>query len=128
MFGKYLEFIKNCFTHITNGGDAVSFLDYLKAIGLTLMMVGVIALSLATICFVFTAPVFCYRHVITKLRTSLSETLAKYPNETWDSPNIKKVRNIITAFRILYGIGIVVVYIPVAIPTVLFLASALFHV
>lgn len=128
MFGKYLEFLKNCFTRITNGGDTVSFLDYLKAIGLALMMVGVIVFSLAIICFVFTAPVFCYRHKMRKLKTALQEALAEYSKEDWNSPNIKKARDKITAFKILYGIGIVVVYIPIAIPTVLFLTSALFHV
>lgn len=128
MFNKYLEFLRSCLEQFSAEGKQVTFLDYLEAIGLTLMLIAIVLCSLAVLLGVFCLPVVYYRRKVKKLWVDVVEAFKDHSDKSVGDPEIKKPYNKIRTFRVVYVIGLVVVYIPIAIPTLLFLASLILHV
>lgn len=128
MFNKYLEFLRSCLEQFSAEGKQVTFLDYLEAIGLTLMLIATILCTFTVLLGVFCLPVVYYRHKVKKLRADIAEAFKNHSDKSMSNSEIKKPCNKLRTFQVVYAIGLVVVYIPIAIPTLLFLASLVLHV
>lgn len=132
MFNKYFEFIKNLFERVfTSGGDSVSFVDYIYIILFTLgFIASVIAIGIVLF-YSAKLPVILYKKFVKKLQTEITETEEKIEKmaecTTPTEENLaEKLDNLCSKLfnrMVLYVLGVVVIYIPLLVPTLLFVFS-----
>ena len=129
MFDKYFEFIKNLFERVfTSGGNSVSFVDYIYVILFTLgLIASVIAIGIVLF-YSAKLPVILYKKFAKKLQTEITETEEKIEKmaecTTPTEENLaEKLDNLCSKLfnrMVLYVLGVVVIYIPLLVPTLLF--------
>ena len=129
MFDKYFEFIKNLFERVfTSGGNSVSFVDYIYVILFTLgLIASVIAIGIVLF-YSAKLPVILYKKFVKKLQTEITETEEKIEKmaecTTPTEENLaEKLDNLCSKLfnrMVLYVLGVVVIYIPLLVPTLLF--------
>lgn len=129
MFDKYFEFIKNLFERVfTSGGNSVSFVDYIYIILFTLgLIASVIAIGIVLF-YSAKLPVILYKKFAKKLQTEITETEEKIEKmaecTTPTEENLaEKLDNLCSKLfnrMVLYVLGVVVIYIPLLVPTLLF--------
>ena len=129
MFDKYFEFIKNLFEGVfTSGRDSVSFVDYIYVILFTLgLIASVIAIGIVLF-YSAKLPVILYKKFVKKLQTEITETEEKIEKmaecTTPTEENLaEKLDNLCSKLfnrMVLYVLGVVVIYIPLLVPTLLF--------
>ena len=132
MFDKYFEFIKNLFEGVfTSGRDSVSFVDYIYVILFTLgLIASVIAIGIVLF-YSAKLPVILYKKFVKKLQTEITETEEKIEKmaecTTPTEENLaEKLDNLCSKLfnrMVLYVLGVVVIYIPLLVPTLLFIFS-----
>lgn len=132
MFDKYFEFIKNLFERVfTSGGNSVSFVDYIYVILFTLgLIASVIAIGIVLF-YSAKLPVILYKKFAKKLQTEITETEEKIEKmaecTTPTEENLaEKLDNLCSKLfnrMVLYILGVVVIYIPLLVPTLLFVLS-----
>lgn len=132
MFDKYFEFIKNLFEGVfTSGRDSVSFVDYIYVILFTLgLIASVIAIGIVLF-YSAKLPVILYKKFVKKLQTEITETEEKIEKmaecTTPTEENLaEKLDNLCSKLfnrMVLYILGVVVIYIPLLVPTLLFVLS-----
>ncbi len=130
MFNKYFEFIKSLFDSVFRGGEAVSFTDYLYVIGFTLALIVCFALAAVALFFVCKGPFLVYKKIVKNIKAEIStvdnavatKNYEKYPKEEI-SEIYNKLNTKLTKRRAYFALGVVFLYIPFVIPTLLFVAS-----
>lgn len=121
MFIKYTKLVSQLFTTIWSQNDHVAVTAWLQAIGYSLMIALSMVLFIAVTVGVFFGPYKCHTLFIDKPKQIWYAELAKKES---DNPDLLKTmpKKIRTRQTIYWGV-LLFVYIPIAIPTVLFLLS-----
>ena len=119
MFTWYKDLVDRVFSSLfEKSGETVSFLDYLSVVGASLLFMLVIAIIIAVLFGSAAGPVFTYR----KLMSGVKKKMQAF-NDDSDLTQFnfikKKVRNRKVLYWSLFGF----VYIPVIIPTNLYVLS-----
>lgn len=130
MFNKYVEFIKALFESVfSKGGESVSFLDYIYVILFTLALIAVFAACVVVLIYSVKLPIFVYKRITHKTQAKineLDEKIAK-PTEDVDGKAIfterEELQHSLTKRICCFVAGVVFLYIPILIPTLLFVAS-----
>lgn len=132
MFNKYFEFIKNLFERVfTSGGDSVSFADYIYVILFTLGLVSLVVAIGIILFYSVKLPVILYKKIVKKIQVKITETedkvekMAKSNNQP-EECIVKELDILYSKLlkrKILYIAGVVLIYVPLLIPTLLFLFS-----
>ncbi len=118
MLKSYFGFIKSVFINITSGNhEALSLADYFKAIGFGITTVLLIVLFIALIIGLFVTPAKGFG-VFAKKELAAARELAK--SEAFSAEKAREVNEAISKKRFIYALFLIVIYIPVAIPTLLF--------
>lgn len=124
MFQSYFHLIKELFEKVfhSNGGE-VTFLDYLSAVGMGILLLLIVIAIIAGIAGLFFFPYKGYGFFVKNIDSKLSAALenAKY-DEIMSLEKTRKKR------QILYWFLLIVLYIPFAIPTVLYIVYLLTNI
>lgn len=110
MFKKYVDFIKQAFNAIVSGGE-VSLTDYLRAVGYGLGLMLVILFSGLLLFGSVLVPIKIYQKFISRDIDKLTSA-----DMALNSSLLKKI----TRKKTLFFVGTIFVYIPVMVPTLLF--------
>ena len=124
MFQSYFHLIKELFEKVfhSNGGE-VTFLDYLSAVGMGILLLLIVIAIIAGIVGLFFFPYKGYGFFVKNIDSKLSAALenAKY-DEIISLEKTRKKR------QILYWFLLIVLYVPFAIPTVLYVVYLLTNI
>lgn len=132
MFNKYFDLIKTLFENVfRSGGEGVRFVDYLYVLGFTLALILCAGALCAIVYGLYKLPAVVYKkltkrvfaelHAVEKQITSgeSHQVICEYKvYEKYES-----LLKTLKIKRICFAIGIIFIYIPFAIPTVLFIIS-----
>jgi len=123
MISKYLESLQALFEAIKTGRD-FTFLDYLTTIGLTISLMAMIVVVVIAVIAMCVGPKKVYNKFMADLEVKAGEIIAsKIYGKEWKELE-KKIRN----RKIMFAIGIVTLYLPIVIPTILYLCYLIFHI
>ncbi len=131
MFNKYFEFIKALFESVFSpSGETVSFLDYLYVIFFTLALVAVVAVCVVVLVYSVKLPIAIYKRITRGIKSKIDEIDKKIESDDTtneDNSTLFEERETLSHSlrkRMCYFItGVVFLYVPVVIPTLLFIAS-----
>lgn len=117
MFQSYLQLLRGLFEKVFHhaGGD-VTFLDYLQAVGMGILLLLIVVVIIAGIIGLFFFPYKGYGFFVKNINQKLSEAVE---NGSYDE--ITSLEKSKRKRSIFYLTCLVVVYIPFAIPTVLYI-------
>lgn len=119
MFNWYKDLIERLFSAIfEKTGEAISFLDYLSVMGLSLLFVLMLLLVVAVLAGAVVGPFFSYR----KLLKSVKQKIEAF-NEDSDHQTYCLLKRQIHTRRMLFWSIFTFLYLPIAIPTVLYILS-----
>lgn len=131
MFNKYFDLVKSLFDAVfVKGGSAVHFTDYLKVLGFTLAIIVCVVLILAVLFFVGKGPVAVYKKLTKKINGEIKATekvietkeYGEYTAETIFNRYDELLKNL-KKRKLAFSAGVVFLYIPFVIPTLLFIFS-----
>ena len=125
MIKKYLEALQALFSAMMSSTGDFSFFDYLETIRLTMCLVGIMLLLFCMVTVTFFMPFKLYRSCVKTLYTARNN-LYSFPGSSLDE--LKKLTNKIHIRTFLYITGVALLYLPVAVPTILYLMYLMFHV
>lgn len=137
MLKKYLEFMRTIFSAITSNGGEVTFTDYLTGIGMSIAILALLVFFIAMIVGGWKFPCMIYKKLTKKLFASKVElvnklTVARTETDMTAIQSLTKeladVDHALFVRRIWFAIGTIVLYIPIAVPTVLYLFYLVFHI
>lgn len=129
MFSKYFELVKTLFNNVfSSSGESVSILDYFYVIGMTLAIIAVVILGCLILFGSVKLPILTYKKLIKKLKTKRDELLKRIKSDDAENytnlcKEYEKVEQTIHKRFIIYILGIILIYIPLLIPTLLFILS-----
>lgn len=120
MIKKYFEFLQSIFQRIATGGGDFTFGDYLKTIGGTIGVLALVVLCIFVLYLTVKGPHFCYKRLVHpwKKKIEVTETQEAYV----------AARNHWRFYQIIYAVLLVVIYIPIVVPTLLYIVYFLFHI
>lgn len=119
MFNWYKDLIEKLFSTVfAQSGESVSFLDYLIVIGYSLLLILAFVMVLALLGGCVAGPIWGHR----KLLGSVKEAICNF-SEDATLEEFQKTRHKLWTRRILFWSLLLLVYIPIAIPTVLYILS-----
>ena len=131
MFNKYFELIKSLFeTVFTSGGESVQFIDYLYVLGFTFALIAAAIISVIALYYMVKLPFIVYQKFVKKIKKEIEEVetavadqdYSKYPKDTIAN-TYETLYKSLKKRRIGYIFGVVFVYVPFVIPTILFVIS-----
>jgi hypothetical protein len=130
MFNKYFDLVNGLFDAVFKGGEAVRVTDYLTLIGWTLALIGIFIASVAVLFFIVKGPMIIYGKLVSKIKNTIKEIdnaianqcFDKYPKETIET-KYKELNSKLIKRNLLFAGLIIFLYIPIVIPTLLFIAS-----
>ena len=119
LFNSY----KNLLEKITSSifektGETASFLEYLSVVGLSLLFAAIIAFTILLIAISAAGPVFFHK----KLFKGIKERKAKF-NQDSDIKEYEEIKKKTRNRNILFWFALIFLYLPVSIPTVLYVIS-----
>lgn len=120
MIKKYFEFLQGIFNRITTGGGDFTFGDYLKTIGGTIGILVLVVLCIFVLYFIVKGPYFCYKRFVHPWKKEIEAT------ETQEAYVV--AHNRWRLYQIIYAVLLVVIYIPIVVPTLLYIVYLLFHI
>lgn len=129
MFSKYFELVKTLFDNVfLSSGESVSILDYFYVIGMTLAIIAIVILGCLILFGSVKLPILTYKKLIKKLKTKRDELLKQMKSDDAENytnlcKEYEKVEQTIHKRFIIYILGIILIYIPLLIPTLLFILS-----
>lgn len=119
MFNWYKDLIEKLFSAIfEKTGEAVSFLDYLSVVGLSLLFVLMFLLVIAVLGSAVLSPIFLYRKLLASVKRKIEEF-----NEFSDHNTFCTLKRKLWTRRALFWSLFTFLYLPIAIPTVLYVLS-----
>lgn len=128
MFSLYQTLLQNITNFFSKGlSTSFSILDYLTVILSGILLVGSFAAVIALMVYSIKLPIFVYRKLIVadaaKMRELQNDNSLE---ETYRADAIRLVANRIHKRVVLYWSGIVIIYIPIMIPTILVVFDVIF--
>lgn len=118
MFQSYLQLLRDLFSKVFHhAGGEVTFLDYLQAVGMGILLLLIAVVIIAGIVGLFFFPYKGYGFFVKNINQKLSDAVknGSYYDEITSLEKSKRKRSI------FYLTCLVVVYIPFVIPTVLYI-------
>lgn len=123
MFSWYKDLIERMVSAIfEKTGEAVSFLDYLSVIGLSLLFVLMFLLVVAVLGGAVAGPFFSYRKLLAGVKRNIEEF-----NESSDHNTFCLLKRKLWARRAWFWAVFTFLYLPIAIPTVLYILSLIIN-
>ena len=123
MFNWYKNLIEKLFSAIfEKTGEAVSFIDYLSVVGLSLLFVLMFLLVIAVLGGAVAGPIFSYRKLLASVKKKIEEF-----NENSDHQTYCLLKCKLWTRRTLFWTMFAFLYLPVAIPTVLYILSLIIN-
>ena len=122
MFSWYKDLIEKLFSAVfERSGEVVSFLDFLSVIGFSLLLVLAFLLILAIMGGAFGGPFFAYRKCFLGLKSAISSF-----DENSSLEEFQTIKRKLRIRQILYWFVFAFFYLPIAIPSVLYVLSLIF--
>ena len=119
MFHSYKQLIDKLFSSVFSGAtECLSFKDYLSVIGASLLLILALLGTLALFGGAFAGPFFAYRKTMAGPKKLMAEFDHKMNLESYD-----KIRHALVIRNILFWSIFIFIYLPIAIPTVLYIIS-----
>ena len=129
MFNIYIQFIQSIFDSIFNGGPAVGFADYISVVGMTIGIVFFVILATLVISGGFwKLPRFTYKKLVTSREKAMFKYRSYHMEDTDYDSKLAEYTKKLKSVKIIYWGVFICLYLPVFIPTVLFLINLLFHI
>lgn len=117
MFQSYLQLLRDLFEKVfDHAGGVVTFLDYLQAVGMGILLLLIIVVIIAGIIGLFFFPYKGYGFFVKNINQKLSDAVENGSHE-----EITLLENSKRKRSIFYWTCLVVIYVPFAIPTVLYI-------
>ena len=119
MFAWYKDLIERLFSAVfEKSGEVISFLDYLSVIGFSLLLVLAFVLTLSLFAGAVAGPFFGYRKMLAGVKKAMEDF-----DENSDLATFQTLKRKLWTRRITFWCLFAFVYLPVAIPTVLYIVS-----
>ena len=128
MFKRYFELVKNLFESISSGSTEVTFGEYLMTIGYTLGIAAIIVIILILVTSSVYGPIAVHKKLFASLVKKRNELCAEGNCAVDQIKEVKEVLKKIRIRTILYVLGLVILYIPIMVPTVLYLLYVFVHI
>lgn len=139
MLKKYLEFLKAVFESITHKGGEITFHDYLSGIGMSIAIVAIIVLFIILLAGGWKFPFYLHKKFIADLKKKKEELvealIAAENNPSREKGLLESLENDVTAIdkkisqrTKLFIVGVITLYLPIVIPTILYLTYLVFHI
>lgn len=130
MFNKYFDLVKGLFEAVFKGGEAVKFTDYLQLLGFTLALIALVIAGVTVLFFIVKGPMMLHKKLTLKIKSTIKELdkavedqcFDKYPKDTVE-PKYAELQSQLTKRNWLFAGLIIFLYIPIVIPTLLFIVS-----
>ena len=130
MFNKYFDLVKGLFEAVFKGGEAVKFSDYIQVLLFTFALIALVIAGVTALFFIVKGPMILYKKLIHKIQLTIKEIdkavedqcYDKYPKETIES-KYAELQSQLTKRNWLFAGLIIFLYIPIVIPTLLFIVS-----
>lgn len=117
MFQSYLQLLRDLFEKVFHhAGGEVTFLDYLSAVGMGILLLLIVVVIIAGIVGLFFFPYKGYGFFIKNVSKKLSDAV-----ENGNYEEITLLEKSKRKRSIFYWTCLVVVYVPFAIPTILYI-------
>lgn len=117
MFQSYLQLLRDLFEKVfDHAGGVVTFLDYLQAVGMGILLLLIVVVIIAGIIGLFFFPYKGYGFFVKNINQKLSDAV-----ENGSYEKITLLEKSKRKRSIFYWTCLVVVYVPFAIPTVLYI-------
>lgn len=117
MFQSYLQLLRDLFEKVFHhAGGEVTFLDYLQAVGMGILLLLIVAVIIAGIIGLFFFPYKGYGFFVKNINQKLSDAVENGSHE-----EITLLEKLKRKRSIFYWTCLVVIYVPFAIPTVLYI-------
>lgn len=133
MFNKYFDLVKALFESVfKTGGERVHIVDYLYVLGFTFALIGAGVAILAILFGLWKIPAVVYKKFTGKVEESMEAamnalTSAESENDEDKVAAFKAEYDLLeeklTRKNIIFASGIVLIYLPFVIPTILFILS-----
>lgn len=136
MLKKYLEFLKGIFESITHKGGDITFLDYLSGIGMSIAIIALIVLFITLIVGGWKFPRFVYEKFIADLIKKKGDNVDQVviATRSGNTELVKELKNNqidldgqIARRKWIFALGVIVLYVPIIVPTILYLIYLVFH-
>lgn len=123
MFAWYKDLIERLFSAVfEKSGEVISFLDYLSVIGFSLLLVLAFVLTLSLLGGTVAGPFFGYRKMLASVKKSMDEF-----DENSDLATYQTLKRKLWTRRITFWCLFAFIYLPIAIPTVLYILSLIIN-
>ena len=117
MFQSYLQLLRDLFEKVfDHAGGVVTFLDYLQAVGMGILLLLIVAVIIAGIIGLFFFPYKGYGFFVKNINQKLSDAVENGSHE-----EITLLEKLKRKRSIFYWTCLVIIYVPFAIPTVLYI-------
>lgn len=119
LFNWYKELIEKIFSSIFDkSGEVASFVEYLTVVGLSLLFALIVAFTVLLLVGSAVGPVFAHK----KMFSGIKERMMSF-NKDSDVKEYEEIRKKYRNRIVLFWSSLVFLYVPVAIPTVLYVVS-----
>ena len=119
LFNWYKDLIEKIFSSIFDKtGEVASFVEYLTVVGLSLLFALIVAFTISLFIGSAVGPIFTYK----KMFSGIKERMMSF-NKDSDVKEYEEIRKKYRNRIVLFWSLLIFVYIPVAIPTVLYVVS-----
>ena len=119
MFAWYKDLIERLFSAVfEKSGEVISFLDYLSVIGFSLLLILALVLTLSLLAGAVAGPFFGYRKMMASVKKDMEEF-----DENSDLATFQTLKRKLWTRRITFWCLFAFIYLPIAIPTVLYVIS-----
>lgn len=125
MFENYKNLIQTLFNNIFHNGDTpVSFLQYLQVIGMSLLLMLLLIIGISFIISIFILPKKCIIWLTRNITSEINKELSPEKTDT-DFAKVFQLEKKLKSRKIFGCLGIILIYIPIGIPTILFIMDLL---
>ena len=118
MLQAYIELLKNLLEGMKSGGEAATFGQLLEAVGCGIGLILCVVLSIGVLVAICYGPVFLYKKLFVRLNNKIKELMSA---DKIDRPVLIALEKKKKLFIGLYIFVAITIYMPTAIPIVLFI-------
>lgn len=130
MFNKYFDLVKGLFEAVFKGGEAVKFSDYIQVLLFTFALIALVIAGVAALFFIVKGPMMLHKKLTLKIKSTIKELdkaiedqcFDKYPEDTIETKYAELQSQLVMRNWLFAGL-IVFLYVPLVIPTLLFIVS-----
>lgn len=126
MFTKYFEVVKTLFEAVfRNSGENIRFTDYLYVLGFTFAIIGGVIAAFVMLALIVVLPVLVYKKLTKKTHEKITEYHKSIESGKGKDAfvGISKEEKTLKIKKICFSVGVIFVYVPFVIPTLLFIIS-----